>query len=369
MSFLKKNLPAFLFLAFLAAVVIWNFCTPDRAFSEAENRPLAGRPALSLDTIKSGDFMKQFDTWLSDQFAGRDLWVGMKAGFATNLGQRESGGIYLAGDRLIPRVDEPDAKLLEANLSAVETLRDKSPAPVTLMLVPSAAAVYSELLPKGAPSYDEGAFLQQASERFGADFCTPYPLLSDHREEELYYRTDHHWTTLGAYYGYRTLAEALDLSPLPLDLEKVVSDHFRGTSVSASGLYDWPPDRIIQRVEEPEGLAVTRTEGGVSTKGSLYDFSALDQKDAYRFFLGGNHPLITLETGHDGPRLLVVRDSYFNSLVPYLLPHFSSITLVDLRYYRDGMAALLENCQADQVVVAFSVSNFISDANLVLAGT
>ena len=367
---IKKNLPAFVLLAFLALVGVWNLLTPDRAFSEAENRMLTARPVLSPDALLSGDYMKGFDAWLTDQFAGRDAWVGLKAGLATGLGQRESGGIYVAGDRLIPRVDEPGGQLVETNLAAVAALMENSGAPVSLMLIPSAAALYGDALPAGAPTFDEAGFLETVADRFKGRFSTPLPLLKDHRGEEIYYLTDHHWTTLGAYYGYRALMAQLGMEPLPLpETAEVVSDNFRGTSVSASGLYNWQPDSIVRRVDEPESLLVTRTEGGVRTEGSLYDHSALDTKDQYRYFLGGNQPLISLETGADGPRLLILRDSYMDSLAPYLLAHFSAIHLVDLRYFRGSVPALIEELGADQVVAAYSVANFISDANLVLAGS
>lgn len=196
--------------------------------------------------------------------------------------------------------------------------------------------------------------------------------MNAHKDESIYYRTDHHWTSLGAYYGYTSLMDALGMKAVPLsNYEKTtVSDSFYGTIFSSSGVRWVKPDSIDTYVPD---TGVTVTSHTYDAKGnpieeprSLYVKSFLDVKDKYSMFLGGNQSLCVVKTAHaDAPKLLIVRDSYADSLVPFLTPHFSEIHLVDPRYYKLSVADYIQENNIDQALVLYSVSNFVNDKNLV----
>ena len=205
----------------------------------------------------------------------------------------------------------------------------------------------------------------------GATWADLYTPLWEHRDEDIFYRTDHHWTSLGAYYGYTGLAEALGFTPVSLDsyTETVRSTEFYGTVFSSSGVRWVKPDTISTYVPD---TGITVTEHSYDNKGnpieiprSLYVESFLSVKDKYSMFLGGNQSLGVVKTPNtDKPKLLIIRDSYTDSVVPFLTPHYSEIHLIDLRYYKLSIQDYIEQNGIDQALVLYSVPNFVTDSNL-----
>ena len=361
-----------LFCLFLGSLTVANALTPDRDFSEVENRPLAQRPALTVKSLTSGDFMSDYERYITDQFPARDGWTAAKAYLEKAVGKQENNGVYFCEDStLITRFDAPDEKRLSGNLGYVNQFIEKSPVPVTFGLIPTQASIWAHKLPQGAPNYDQSLVLEQAAQSAGAQFVSLYDVLDRHKDEPIFYRTDHHWTSLGAYYGYVGLAEALGYEPVPLEnyTKTTVSTEFYGTVFSSSGVRWVRPDEMDVYVPE-DGITVTSHT--YDNKGKpmeeprqLYDESYLSKKDKYSMFLGGQQPLGVVKTGNtDKPKLLLIRDSYSDSLVPFLTPHFSEIHLIDLRYYKLSPSQYIADNGIDQALVLYSVPNFVSDVNL-----
>ena len=216
---------------------------------------------------------------------------------------------------------------------------------------------------------DYGPMRKHENNAAKGDLYTP---LWEHKGEDIFYRTDHHWTSLGAYYGYTGLATALGYTPVPLNdyTETVRSTAFYGTVFSSSGVRWVRPDTISTYVPD-DGITVAShtydNKGNpVEEPRQLYDTSFLSVKDKYSMFLGGNQPLGVVKNANnpDGPRLLIIRDSYADSLVPFLTPHFSEIHLLDLRYYKLSIADYIAQNGIDQALVLYSVPNFVTDSNL-----
>lgn len=366
-----------LFCGFLLCFVVANALTPDREFSPLENTNLAQRPTLTLRDFRwdgdffSGKFMSDFERYVTDQFVGRDTWIAAKSLAERASGKEENNGVYLCDqETLIPRFDRPDQKRVTDNLDYVNKLVEHVDIPVYFSLIPGKVSIWSDRLPKGAPNADEGALITQAEELTQAHWVDVNAALGAHRAEDIYYRLDHHWTSLGAYYGYQALMQAMDLTPVPLtDYEKTtVSDDFNGTTFSTSGVRWMSPD-VIDMYVPADGVEVTSWFGAEPQQGQLYNWSKLELKDKYPFFMGGNQSLAVLKTQHtDAPKLLIVRDSYADSLVPFLTPHFSEIHLFDPRYNKTPLSSYLEENGMDQVLVLYSVANFVSDTNLFVLG-
>ena len=370
-----------LFCGFLAAFFAANLISPDRDFSEDENRYLAQRPELDADDFKlslapfsgesgdffTGKFMSDFETYLPDQFVFRDEWIAAKAMAERLAGKGENNGVYLCDqDTLIPRFDRPDATKVTNNLDYVNKLVENVDVPVYFSLIPGKVSVWADRLPEGAPNASEGDILAQAQDTTQAQWVDIASVLEEHKDEDIYYRLDHHWTSLGAYYGYAALMEAMGLEVTPLsDYEKTtVSTDFKGTTYSSSGVRWMAPDSIDIYVPE-EGITVTAWNGTQPEGGVLYDWSKLEVKDKYSFFLGGNKPLAVVKGQNTvGPKLLVIRDSYSDSLAPFLTADFSEIHLFDPRYNKTPVSQYVAENGIDQVLVLYSVSNFVSDGNL-----
>ena len=364
---------ALIFLAFIGAFFILNLVLPDRQFSEQENRYLQMRPEFSFKSLFSGDYTSKFETYTTDQFTFRDEWITLKAASELALGKQENNDVHLCENgTLIEGFKRPENSVLDSNMSALNTLVGNTDAKVYFALIPDKSDLYSSLLPKNVPNDSEKEVIDYCYGQSNATNVDMYSALSAHTDEYIFYRTDHHWTSLGAYYGLSALAESMGLPCPALDSytdRHVVSEEFYGTTWSSSGFSWVDPDTMEIFVNAPEGLKVTSYPQGSPVEGKLYDFSFLEKKDKYSMFMGGNCPMHVIETGNeDKPSLLILRDSYMDSLIPFLLDDFSEIHVLDLRYYRASLKAYIEQNDFDNVLVCYSVSNFCSDSNIFLLG-
>lgn len=364
---------ALIFLAFIGAFFILNLVLPDRQFSEQENRYLQMRPEFSFKSLFSGDYTSKFETYTTDQFTFRDEWITLKAASELALGKQENNDVHLCENgTLIEGFKRPENSVLDSNMSALNTLVGNTDAKVYFALIPDKSDLYASLLPKNAPNDSEKEVIDYCYGQSNATNVDMYSALSAHKDEYIFYRTDHHWTSLGAYYGLSALAESMGLPCPALDSytdRHVVSEEFYGTTWSSSGFSWVDPDTMEIFVDAPEGLKVTSYPQGSPVEGKLYDFSFLEKKDKYSMFMGGNCPMHVIETGNeDKPSLLILRDSYTDSLIPFLLDDFSEIHVLDLRYYRASLKAYIEQNDFDNVLVCYSVSNFCSDSNIFLLG-
>ena len=372
-----------LFCAFIGVFLAANAITPDRTFSEMENRNLEQRPEVDLGTPEklfkdgnffNGQFMRDFETYTTDQFVGRDTWIALKSSTERLLGKKENNDVYFAdNDTLITRFDQPDAQRVTDNLNYVNNFVENVDIPVIFSLIPTQACIWADRLPEGAPNASQTDLLTQAQGAVtGATWADLYTPLMEHKDEDIFYRTDHHWTSLGAYYGYAGLASALGYEPVPLSdyQETVRSTQFYGTVFSSSGVRWVKPDTITTYVPEDGITVVSHTydnQGNpVEEPRELYVESFLSVKDKYSMFLGGNQSLgvVKNENNPDGPKLMIIRDSYADSLVPFLTAHYSEIHLIDPRYYHLSVKDYVAQNGIDQALVLYSVPNFVTDGNM-----
>ena len=355
-----------LFCLFIGGMFLGSLILPDREFSQLENRNLEQAPEVSLENITTGKFMEDAEDYVNDQIIGRDFWVALKAWSERLSGKQENNGVYFAKENtLISRVDTPEQSTLDTNAGYVNALVDNVDVPVYFGIIPSAAEIWSDRLPEGAPTADEKAIIDRLYSAAQTHTVDLYSALAQHKDEDLYYRTDHHWTSLGAYYGYTALMDAMGLEAAPLDeSQKVtVSEDFYGTLFSSSGVRWLPPDHIDRYISD-EGVTVTAYPNGTPEPGSLYVDSYLEVKDKYSSFLGGNKPLCVIETEHTGaPKVLVIRDSYADSLAPFLTQNFSEIHLFDPRYNLNSVQEYAAQNEIDSIVVLYSISNFTAKDN------
>ena len=356
-----------LFCAFIGGVCVISLLLPDKDFSPLENRYLKKPPKLTGESLSNGKFMEAAEDYVSDHIVGRDFWVAAKAWSERLSGKKENNGVYFGKqDTLINRVDEPDPAELDKKMGYVDALVGNASVPVYFGLIPSAAEIWRDRLPAGAPTADEEAIIDKLYFSTGASTIDLYGALEAHSGEDIYYRTDHHWTSLGAFYGANAVFEAMGLEPIRLEdyTKTTVSDQFYGTSFSTSGVRWLPPDSIDTYVPD-DGVKVTSYFNGSPEEGSLYVDSKLEVKDKYAYFLGGNQPLCVIETERTGaPKVLVIRDSYSDSLAPFLTERFSEVHLFDPRDNLTSIKNYVEEHEIDAVVVLYSFANFTTDQNL-----
>jgi hypothetical protein len=345
--------------------------TPDQPFSESENRVLDKLPAFSLHSLESGKFASRYESYVSDQFAFRDTWVGAKTDADRALGKKDNNGVFLGKDgRLIERYISPLEADLEERIKAILKVDQASPdLRKYMMIVPTAASLLSSELPAYAPVGDEMADLNRIHQLLPQHirFVDVYSALSARQEQAIFYRTDHHWTTFGAYYAYLELCKSMRIVPHDIatfDIRQVTHE-FYGSLYSKSGFRHLKPDEIDLFLPKSENKIKVIYEDDGDISESLYDMDSLGKKDKYAVFLNGNHALIRIAT--DGPadkKLLVVKDSYANSLIPFLAQHFGEINVVDLRYYEDSLLKLVQERQINDMIILYNIKTFFEDASI-----
>ena len=363
---ISQVVTAVLFCAFLAGFGLLHILLPDRTFSPVENRTLSKMPDFSWSALVDGSYTSKLEKYLEDQFPLRDGWMGLKNRYEYLLGKREFHGVYLCGDRLIHKIE--DASRAEQNIAYLQKLTELTDIPVYLGLIPTAAEVYRDQLPAGAENFDQAAYLEKVRESVpDAVWVDMEKWMDGASDMSLFYRTDHHWTSAGAWHGYAALMEAMGEPFEPLGTPETVSEDFYGTLYSSSGVHWLAPD-TIERYVSGEDVTVENFEKG-ETHG-LYVDSFLGEKDKYASFLGGNTPLYIIRNPEaaSGEKLLVVRDSYSDAMAPFLSQYFAEIHLVDLRYYRTSVAEYARENGMDQIFVCYSVENFVKDMDAVFMG-
>ena len=354
------------FCAFIAACFFINLATPDREQSERENRVLAQMPQFSADSFFSGAFMQDFESYLTDQFFARDSWVSLKTYAELALCKTDLNGVYVGSDGLLlQKFAEPEAERVAANASFIEKFAANTDVPVYFTVIPSAAAFWSDRLPAYAQNADQLALIEAiCAQTPSAIFVDTAAALAPHAAEAIYYTTDHHWTSLGAYHGYVAAVDAMGLAPTDLGRPIETVENFYGTASSACGLRPGEGDTVELYVPA-ENAVVTIAEADGERSQGLYDESAKEKSDKYTLFFGGNYPCAVVHSNvSDGGKLLYIKDSYANACAPYFTANFSEIHMIDLRYYKKSIAEYIRENEIDTVFVAYSAANFVSDTNI-----
>lgn len=346
-------------LLFLAAGLLLctmlAFLFPAPRLSERENRTLAPLPTFSFGALADGSFETATDLYLTERFPLRNTFREVRAASELALGKMEVGRVILCKDRSLVKRLQPDERIFTGNLRGLSALREAAEnagVPVTLAVVPRSMDVRREALPA----------LFSAD---GTPYETLFGLLPDTvdlrgiSEDTDWYRTDHHWTTAGAYQGYLALCPALGITPFDESgfTPDTVSKHFWGTTDAAAGIPGIPSDTVtLYRYAGDTEFTVCRN-GEAAPFTGFYDFSKLETRDQYGVFFGGNFATVEVSpnTEEDGSpagqarqTLLVYKDSFANALLPFLARHYD-ILAVDPRYEKEALSAFL--ARADAVLI------------------
>ena len=374
MQFRHPRAVVLLFIGIIVVMQAAFWLLPRRSFSENEKRVLSEAPQIDAAGIADGSVFRSIESYLSDHFPGRELWVGANAYLENAEGRGATEDIVRGTDDwLFTAPVSDDRETLWDNMQAITTFVEKQSVPVTMMAVPSAGAVVSDKLPALHLPYPDADLLEEARRIAGntlhwvdlyTDFC------SAEQPERLYYRTDHHWTSEGAYRAYCLLMEELGQSSVPRDdftVEQISG--FYGTSYSKSGLWLTEPDTLELWTDSDIQAVTTVYDANRAdpvTREGMFFREYLEDADKYPVFLSGNHARVHIETNADsGKRLLVIKDSYAHALAPFLAEEYSTIDLIDLRYFKQQtISSWLEENPADEILLVYGLSSLAEDKNL-----
>lgn len=385
---MKKKVHLFTVGVFLS--VIFGFSVlfvllPDYSFSEMENRSLRTLPKLTGDALLSGSYASDINDYFADQFPFRNLLVSWKADAELALGKGENDGILLGTDGQLAKryfdvacadgscasgMDAPDVAHLRGAANGILRVEDT----LAQKKIPFCALLTGRTLDVCTSAFDyPNAYsdrmrnlLSEGLQASKAYLDTVSQMRTRYENgEAVYYRTDHHWTTLGAYYAYTDVMRAFGLEDEILPQEafarQTVSDSFYGTFFSASGLRFVDPDtvEIWTRGNEEDFTVIAdgqRLEG-------FYEWKHLKNKDHYAIFLDGVHDVVTIQksTAEQRPKLVIFKDSFANALAPFLAQHFDLVmlNLSSTRIDHTDISRYAEQYEADAVLLVYTLGNVI----------
>ncbi len=398
-SSVSRKWMAVAFAAVLVLFCVAGVIIPDRDYSPQENRFLTQWPALSRRNLFNGEYSRKLEKYLTDQFPLRDAWISLKAICQKLSGQKENNDVYFAADDYLIGKPLPwDPLIVRRNLDCALALSEKG-YETALMVIPMASEILRDKLPAQAYEPEQAALLDKLKQEAGDMFIDLRPALWTEAEagRQLYFRTDHHWTTNGAYEAYNAYARWLGLEPAPREAfaQKVVTEDFYGTLWSKNSLPGIPADRIViyEPAESGQAYEIEFFDGSASWKSaSMYQPEYLEQKDKYAYFLGQNRPIVVIrknnastvastmaanesaeiaasvnevaETASGAGKLLIFKDSYAHSLAPFLAQHFDEIHLVDLRYYKQDPIAYMEEHGIKRVLLLYNTDIFGTERSI-----
>lgn len=359
----------------LFGITLVNLFWPKRTQIELENRKAAQFPAFSVQGLLDGSWQSSFSTWMQDQFLLRDQWINTQRATDEAVFQKvEEGNILIGKDgwmfTKLFTVDDTTQKQLDKNVQAVADFAANYPDRVTFLLAPSASVIYADMLPAGAPMIDENAMLDEIFATIGesASVLDLRQTFTDNKEEYLYFKTDHHWTPYGAYLAYQQFCNLKGLSPFDLNAHEAVTvEDFQGTHYSATRLWNVQNDAITYYPLD-NSMTIYRITGEAQyeseTTENLINTEKFDTRDKYAAFLDGNNGYSVIE-GNGTGSILVVKDSYANSFIPYLTENYAKIGVVDFRNFKYGLDSTIQQEGYDQILILYNFQTFISDTNLI----
>lgn len=357
-----------LFFCFLILLgTVSGIVIKDKYYSESERRKLAQRPVITMADLISGKTGSDIEKYLADQFPLRDGWITVKTLAELAAGKREGGGIYFAdGGYLIEKFVSYDPEQFRKNIAALVEFSDKVGkeygVKVRVMLVPTATEILSDRLPAFAPRASQTEMIEYARSA-GLDVVDVTEILTAHRDEYIYYKTDHHFTSLGAYYCYAAWKAAKGESCDSLDAWKseVLCNDFRGTTYAKVN-YPFAPYDTITAYYKAEHHRVDYN-GGSYTADSIYERKYLEGKDKYATFLNSNQSTTVVSGGGSG-KLLVLKDSYANTFAQFLVDEYEETHLIDMRFYTRQVSEYIKTNGITEVVVMYNIPNFAADTGI-----
>ncbi len=385
MKNLYKKIMAAIFALFLVIMPILTlvFMSPEKKpFSENENRYLAEFPKFSFKSYKDESFMEGFDDWISDRFFGREDWIVLKNKTDSALGKTETNGVFTENGMMMQIWKDYDENLYQRNLKAINNFAEKHPEiPAYFMLVPNAQEIYKDNVPKYAEIGNQKEYIDKFySELKGFEGTVDvFSSLMNRRGSYIYYRTDHHWTSYGAFTAYEAAAPVLGYASRKYDDFSIehASNEFKGTLFSKTLDFDITQDVIdYYTLAEGEPEVEVSVFSAFDTKtnkvvydeyDSMYFRSFLQVKDKYSSFLGQNSPIVTVENKNakSDKSIILIKDSYAHSFVPFLSKEYKKVTMIDLRYINTDFQVMTRLEDYDQLLFLYNVITFSEDENII----
>ncbi len=372
---MRSKVKVIIFIAFMYFITMLSIFSKDKSFSDNENRYLATKPKFTFEKLNNGSYAKEYEEYITDQFILRDKWISIKTYSERAMLKKDINGVYFGkDDYLIEKYEGFNEEQVNKNINRlnefISTYNKKiGENHVKVMIVPTASEVLKDKLPLFAYDNTQKRLISYINnvlpEGTTIDLIS---LFENYKDEYIYYRTDHHWTSLGAYYAYKKWGQEVNIETYNSSdfyIEEVSSD-FYGTIYSKVNTKVKPDSIYLYNLKDKNIEYKLDYDLGQKVTDSIYDFKKLEGKDKYAVFLGGNNGLVNIKTNVGNNRkLLIIKDSFANSFIPFVINNFSEVSVVDFRYYNMKISEYIEKENFTDILFLYNSLNFNKDKNLI----
>lgn len=363
-----------LFTVFVGGLTIADFFAPDKAMSELENKYLATKPKMTVKSVFDNSFSKKYEQYVNDQFIFRDQWINVKSVSELALGKLQNNSITYGKDGyMFEALEKFNDRTLNRNgeylKNFIQKYQDKN---ITLSIVPTSYVTLEDKVPYGMIKADVLGFIENYYEEASKlsenlELIDAYNALKPFKDEYIYYKTDHHWTTLGAYRWYEEYCKQKGLTAVKLeDLTEQKVENFYGTFFNKSKMVFADPDTITYFDIPVDHFEFEQHQ----KKDSLLNLEKFETRDKYAAFIYGNNGLTYIKSDNNlnkvegqTSKLLIIKDSYANCLVPFLTYNYDEIYVVDLRSMPMTIEEITNQFEIDDILVLYNFVSFMNDNN------
>ena len=371
-NILKKYPTFFVFSAIVILFTVIDIINSPKEFSELENKNLSQIPILSLESYIDTSFSSDYEKYINDQFFLRDKWIDLKSRIEYLLGKRENNDIIFGKDNyLFKKFTTFNDEMLKNNLNSIITFTNNYNKEVDFFIIPNSYAIYDELTPRYLPLVDQlslinsiNSYLSLKSNDHINTINVAEELLKN-KDDYIYYKTDHHWTSYGAYLAYLTYMDYLGLEIVDINnLEKITINNFLGTYYNRSKYFKADSDFITYY-----NILGLHIEIDGKEQLSLMDLDKFKSSDKYSAFLWGNNGLTkvineNISEERKGSSILIFKDSYANSFIQFLSYNYEIIDIIDLRYFKESIRNFMKDKDYNEILIMYSFNNLSSDINI-----
>lgn len=356
---MKKTLSIFI-ISFIIVFDIIFLTTNKLTFSENENRNLVEFPKFTIKELLNGKYIKQLETYLTDHFPLRDSFMGLKTKTQLLLGYKEINNVYIGEyEYLFEKYNTPTKT--DQLLETLDNFQDKLDIELDLMLIPSSGLINTNYLPNYINFDNQEETLNHIKNNTTLNYIDILSAYQNNSRKELYYRLDHHYNIDGAYNAYLEFCKSKGFSPV--ENNSSIYSYFNGTLYSKTNIYNYTPDNLT--VHKPDEMVYVDYVATNRQTNTLFEPEKLWTKDKYAYFLDGNHALITIDTYTDSKdEILIIKDSFANSFIPFLTSHYSKIHIIDLRMYNEAVSLYIEKNNIDDILFLYGIQGIDSDEGI-----
>ena len=372
---MKNKIFFITFMLVWVSFIILNFIVPNKSFSEQENRYLSSFPKFSFKSLVDGKYTEDLNDYINDNFIARNFFLKLNSTLNIFLGKTENNGVYIGKNGFLFEKFEYN-KEKEENLlkvaNVINNFLSKIDVPAYFMLIPNSIYINSKFLPDNVNAADQKEiidnFYNNLSDKITKINVTDSLIEknnNDNNNENLYFKTDHHITSYGAYICYLDFCKEanLDLKNVSTLKTKLVSNDFLGTFDSKAQILNQEKDKIYVYENYYNTNVKVNYDGQI--KYSIFNEEYLDKKDKYSYFLNGNNAKAVIKTElKNGKNLLVIKDSYAHIFAQFFCQNFEEIHFIDPRYYKLSISDYIKENNITDVLFLYNVSNIVEDINI-----